>query len=87
MDLSEILSHPVPLKRTLSGVPQDSEDSADDILTPAQRKKFFKTAHGRKVSSIAQHYPLPVDDDEIKVCVSRTQCQSPAHLIVCLHSA
>ena len=69
MDLSEILCHPVPLKHTLSSAqPQDSEDTADDdILTAAQRKKFFKMAHGRKVSSIAKHYPLPVDEDEIKV--------------------
>lgn len=67
MDLSEILCHPVPLRHSFSASQQDTEDTADDILTTAQRKKFFKMAHGRKVSSISKHYPLPVDEDEIKV--------------------
>lgn len=66
MDLSEILCQPVPLKHNFSTPPQDVEDTTDDILTAAQRNKFFKMAHGRKVSSIAKHYPLPVDEDEIK---------------------
>ncbi|KAF8580867.1 S-adenosyl-L-methionine-dependent methyltransferase [Ramaria rubella] len=61
MDLSEILCPPLhPLKQ------KPLEDDADDILTPAKRDQFFKMAHGRKVSSVAKHYPLPVDEDEIK---------------------
>lgn len=84
MDLSEILSHPVPLKRSLSGTQLDTEDAADDILTPTERKKFFKMAHGRKVSSIAKHYPLPVDEDEIKVCI-HSPCHFTPHVYSTAH--
>jgi hypothetical protein len=80
MDLSEILCHPAPLRPSLSGDLQDSGDTTDDILTSTQRKQFFKMVHGRKVSSIAKHYPLPVDEDEIKVGVRRGLSSSLARL-------
>lgn len=88
MELSKLLcSSSVPLKPSFSsastskkaqqageGEQDKTTPEEDDILTPELRNEFFTMAHGRKVSSIAKQYPLPLDKEEIKVaCLSRSR--------------
>ncbi|KAF8522258.1 S-adenosyl-L-methionine-dependent methyltransferase [Hysterangium stoloniferum] len=71
MDLRKILWSPSSPASSPSSshqsktVHEQDNDDENDIITPERRKQFFKMAHGRKVSSIAKHYPLPVDEEEI----------------------
>ncbi|GJJ12113.1 hypothetical protein Clacol_006354 [Clathrus columnatus] len=57
-------------QQTVESEPPETEaeedEDEDNILTPERRKQFFKMAHGRRVSSTAKQYPLPLDKDEIK---------------------
>lgn len=68
MDLSKILCDPLsPASSSTS--PLLPATTVDEVLTPARRKSFFKMSHGRQLSALAKYYPLPVDEEEIRVGV------------------